>query len=409
MAKIKNILASEAINSRGYPTIFGKLILDDGHEVHTSVPSQEPLYNYQSVELKDNDKSRFNGKGVNHAVSHINNLIAPKLRGVSLDKQLEIDNWLIKADGSKNKSTLGVNTLLTISSLVAKAAAIDQKIPLYKYINSIFNKLVETKSTIDKLPAPIFPILIAGKHGQVNLDFKQFQIIPSSSFSYSKAYELGVDLYHLLRHLYKFSFSYNLDVLAALKNTIEKKGLAFGRELFLGINFGASSFYSGGRYLVQDKQQPITSEEYLKFIDASIIGKYFPLIVTDCISNEDWQNWTKLNASISKETYLVADELICSNKERIEKAIKEKACSSVVLRPNQIGTITETMLLIDLVRKNHLSYQIASDLGETNDNLIADFSVGVSAEFVNFGPPVHGENVSKYNRLLEIEREIAKK
>lgn len=408
MAKIKKIIASEIINSRGYPTLSGKLILDNDQEVSASVPSHEPLYNYQTVELKDGDPKRFAGNGVQKAVSYINDLISPKLTNISLDKQLEIDIWLTKADGTPNKKKLGVNTILLISYLIAKANALDQKIPLYKYINFLFNKVFGNDLKIEKVPSPIFPMLIGGKHGQINLDFKEFQIISSSSFSYSKAYEIGVDFYHLLRHLYKFNFNFNLDVITAIKDSVEKKGFAFGRNLFLGINFGANSYYSANHYSFTDKQQPIKSEEYFKFINDSIIKKYFPLIISDCFANEDWQNWKKLNQLISKETYFVADELICSNKLRLEKAIKEKACSGVVFRPNQVGTITETLKLIDFAKKNQISYQIASDLGETNDNFIADFSVGVGADFVNFGPPVHGENVAKYNRLLEIEKDISK-
>ncbi|PIQ72324.1 hypothetical protein COY13_04890 [Candidatus Roizmanbacteria bacterium CG_4_10_14_0_2_um_filter_36_35] len=406
MSTIKKITASEIINSRGYPAIFGKLILDDGQEVITSIPSFETVGDYQSRELRDNDKNRYNGRGVTQAVSYINELLGPKLQGVSPVKQLEIDNWLIKADGTKDKNRLGVNTLLTISYLVARAGAYEQKLPLFKYINSFFEKFFPPSVSLEKLPSPIFTLLIGGKHGQIDLDFKEFQIIPSSSFFYSQSYQAGVDLYHLLRELYKFNFSFNLDVIEAIKETVTKKGLAFSRDIFLGINFGASSYQTGSRYLIKDKQQSVSAEEYLNFIDKSIIKRYSPLIITDPLANEDWQNWQKLNSSISKEIYLTTDELIGSNKERLEKVIKEKICSSVTIRPSQIGTITETFGLIDIARKNKLSYQISSDFGETDDSFIADFSVGVGADFVNFGPPVHGENVAKYNRLLEIEREI---
>ncbi len=407
MSGIKKISASEVINSRGYPTIFGKLVLDNNQEVSISVPSLETVNDYQPVELKDNDLNRFNGHGVTRAVSYINNLIGPKLKGVSLSKQFEIDGWLIKSDNSKNKSALGVNTLLTVSSLVAKAGAKEQNLPLFKYINILFNKISQPALTIEKMPSPIFPLLMGGKHGQIDLDFKEFQVIPSSSFAYSRSYQVGVDLYHLLRELYKFNFTYNLDVIDAIKDSVEKKGLVFGRDIFLGINFGASSYHSGSRYSAKDKQQPVPSEEYLNFLEKSIITKYFPLIITDPFANDDWSSWAKLNSLISKETYQVADELVGSNKERLEKVIKEKAGSAVVVRPNQAGTITEAFGLIDIARKSQLNYLIASDLGETDDNFIADFSVGVGAEFVNFGPPVHGENVAKYNRLLQIEKEIS--
>ncbi|MCL4363670.1 hypothetical protein M1328_00335 [Patescibacteria group bacterium] len=406
MATIKKIVASEVINSRGYPTIYASLILDNDSKVSTSVPSLERLYDYQVMELKDNDENRFGGKGVSRAVSFINDLVGPKLKGVDLSKQLEIDDWLTKSDNTKTKRVLGVNTILTISRLVAKAAASDQKIPLFKYINNLFNKIVQPGASIDKLPSPIFPLMMGGKHGQVNLDFKEFQIVPSSSLTYSHSYQTGVDMYHLLRQMYKFSFSYNLDVVDAIKDTVERKGMVFGRDIFLGINFGASAFHSGNRYVIKDRQQPINGGEFLNFIFKSVLSKYSLLMATDPFSNEDWQNWNKLNELVPSETYLVADELVGSNKERLERAIKEKSCSAVIIRPNQVGTVTETIALVGIAKKSQISYQIGSDFEETNDNFIADFSVGIGTEFVNFGPPVHGENVAKYNRLLEIEREL---
>ena len=407
MATIKKISASEIINSRGYPTIFGKLVLDDNHEVTVSIPSLEAAFDYQSKELRDNDETRYNGLGVSRAVSYINNLLGPKLEGISPSKQLEVDSWLAKADGTKDKSRLGVNTVSTISFLVARAGAYEQKLPLFKYINSLFGRSFPPTISLEKLPSPIFTLLLGGKYGQVDLDFKEFQVIPSSAFSYSRSYQAGVDLYHLLRQLYKFNFSFNLDVVEAIKATVAKKELTFGRDIFLGIHFGASSYEKASRYFIKDKQQPVPVEEYLNFIDKSLIQRYLPLVITDALGHDDWGGWAKLSSSISNEIYLTGDDLIGSNRERLEKVIKEKTCSAVVIRPNQVGTVTETLGLIDMARKNKLSYQIASDLGETDDNFIADFSVAVAADFLNFGPPVHGENVAKYNRLLEIEREIS--
>ena len=405
MGKIKEIIATEIINSRGYPTISAKLILDDGLQVETSIPSGETLFDYQTKELKDNDPNRFNGFGVRNAVYYINQLIAPKLKGVSIEKQYEIDSWLVKADGTENKSKLGVNTLITISYLITKAAAFSYRQSLFQYINSLYKKITGNQLEFESLPSPIFSILKGGRHGQVNLDFREFQIIPSSAYSYSKAYELGVDLYHLLRHLYKFNFSYNLDVLTAIKNSLEKKELSFGKDVFLGIDFGASFYFSGRNYSFKDKDQPISSDEYYTFL-LEVIKKHSPFIITDCFAHEDWSNWIKLSSNIAKEIYLVGDDLIGSNKTRLEKAINQKAVSTVILRPNQIGTISETILLVDFLRKNQISYIFASDLGETSENLLADLSVGLASDFVSFGAPVHAENVSKYNRLLEIEKEL---
>jgi len=407
MSRIKNIIASEIINSRGYPTIYGRLITDKGEEVVASVPSHEQLYDFQRSELRDKDMNRFNGNGVQKAVSYINTLIAPKLKNVSVDKQSEIDNWLSKSNSGHNKDALGVNTTLIVSYLIAKAAAKCSRIPLYKYFNNFFKKVSDIVEEPVSIPSPIFPILKGGKHGQINLDFKEFQIIPSSAFGYFEAYQSGVDLYHLVRHAYKFGFNSNMDVIIALKDSVEKKGLAFGRDLFLGINFGATAFYSGNRYSFRDRQQPISSEEYIKFINEEILKKYSPLMIIDPMPNNDNQNWAKLQALVPKETYLVADTYISSNRDRLEKAIKDKLCSAVVIRPNQVGTLTETLLILDYAQRNQITCQLASELGETDEDIIADLSVGVQVDFVNFGPPVHSENVAKYNRLLEIDREIS--
>lgn len=406
--KIKNIIAREIINSRGYPTLEAKLITDDNLEVIASYPSFERLFDYQNFELQDNDQTRFAGRGVSKAVYYINNLIATKLKGVSIEKQIEIDNWLNLADQSKNKQILGVNTLHLISRLITKINAKYQQISLYQYINQLFNKIAHQSLSIEKLPSPIFPLLRGGRHSQANLDFKEFQIIPSSAFSYSKAYQLGVDFYHLIRHLYNFNFVFNLDVLSAIKEAIEKKNLILSQDVFIGIDFGASFYRQGNRYFIKDRQQPITIEEYINFIEKSIFEKYPSLIITDPFASDDWQNWIKFNQIIPKETYLAADELISNNKERLEKTIKDNLFSAIIIKPNQISTITDSLNLISLLKENEIAYIIASDLEETNDDFVADFAVGVGSEFVNFGPPVHGENIAKYNRLLEIEKEINK-
>ncbi len=405
---IKQIIAREIINSRGYPTIEAKIITSDSLEVSASSPCFDRLFDYQNFELQDNDQSRFSGRGVSKAVYIINNLISPKLQGVSIDKQLEVDNWLNLADNSKNKEKLGVNTINVISRLIAKINAKANGISLYQYLNQLFNKITHQSLSIEKIPNPILPLMRGGRHSQANLDFKEFQIIPSSAFSYSKAYQIGVDLYHLIRHLYNFNFELNLDVLVALKETIEKKDLNLTQDVFFGIDFGASFYHQDNRYLVKDRQQPITVEEYTNFLMKSIFEKYPTLIIIDPFSNEDWSSWQKFSKIVPQETYLTGDELIGSNKQRLERAIKDKIISAVVIRQNQVGSVTDTLNLLDLAIKNQITYIIASDLEETNDDFIADFSVAVGAEFINFGPPVHGENVAKYNRLLEIEKEIKK-
>lgn len=405
MAKIKNIVAREIINSRGYPTIEATLILDNEKEIKACYASFDRLFDYQNKELKDQEDDKNENQGVKKAVYLINNLLAPKLKDANPLKQFEIDNWLIKADNTPNKSKLGVNTIMTISLLLAKAGALIENIPLYLYFNYLYEKITKNKLKIEFFPSPIFTLLKAGLHAQIDLDIRQFQIVPSSSFSYSKAYKIGVDLYHQIRHFYKFNFSANTDVLTAIKNFIEKKGYKFGQDIFLSIDFGANNYHNSFGYNIKEKGS-INSQEYFKFITEEIIKNSSPLIIIDPFANNDEENWKRIYLNFNHELYIAVDDKFSSMQSQIEKNIKNKFFNTVIIKPNQIGTITEIILTIDFLKKNQVYFIISSDIGETNENYLADLSVGLDAEFVSFGPPVHGENVSKYNRLLEIENEI---
>lgn len=409
MGKIVKIQASEVINSRGYPTLFVSLKTDNNIQTSISIPSFEKKFPYQKYQLVDNDENRFSGKGVTKACYIINQLIDKKLKNVSLDKFLEIDNWLLQADPTKNKNKLGVNILSSISYVVAKAVAKEKNLHFYQYVNELYNQIFQEKIIIDKLPTPVFPLLMGSFHGQVNLDFKEFQIVPSSAFSYSQSYQIGVDLYHLFRHLYRFEFNYNLDAVEGIISTINKKNLKFERDVFLGINFSAENFYQNNLYQIKDKEQSISINEYFTWIEKTINQKYKPLILVDPFNNQDFESWKKLNALISQDSYLCADDLIGSDYERILKVIENKLVNTIVIRPGQTGTMIEFLKIVNLARKNNLSYIIASDLEETDDHFVADLAVGLKSEYINFGIPVHGENVVKYNRLLAIENEINKK
>lgn len=419
MAKIKKIYAYEIIDSRGYPTIEGKLILDNGISVTTSIPSGTSKGKSEAVELRDNDQTRFEGMGVTKAVSYINELLGPKLVGVSPLKQEEIDMWLVKADDTKNKSKLGGNTLLTISQLIVKAAAADLNVNLFKYINSLYQSLFNSQIPIERLPDPIFNIINGGKHANNNLEFQEFQIIPSSSYSFTDAYKIGIEVYHELQKVLKYrnanisvgeeggfapDFPTNLDAIEIINETIAQKNLKIGLDVFLGLDIAASHFFVDGKYHIKDKSHPMKVDEYLDFI-LKLTTNYSILVLEDPLDEDDWPDWIKLNQKITKNIYLVGDDLLTTNKERLEKAIREKACTTVLLKPNQIGTITETLQVIDLARKNNFNYIVSHRSGETNDSFIADFAVAVQADFVKFGAPARGERLAKYNRLWQIERE----
>ncbi len=401
MIVIKSIIANEILNSRGYPSIFARLILSDNREVSIAIPGYEENFNYQNKQLFDKEDNRFSGKGVKKAVYIINNLIAPKLRNVSALKQIEIDNWLNKADRTNNKEKLGVNTISTISYLIAKAGSLLSNSSLYQYINKLYNDNYQTKIKIEKIPIPIFTLLKGGKHGQVNLDFYEFQIIPSSQLNYIQAYDLGVHTYHNLRHQYKFMFTQNLDVFEAINEIFLQMGKKLGIDAFISINFRAEDYHKNNQYLLKDKLDPVNYDNYFKFIE-DILKKYSPLNITDIFSNKDIDNWKKICSLYSKEIYISIDNLFSGKKEKADFIIKNKIANTLILKPVQIGALTDLLSYVDFIKKNEINYIFASELEETNDTFIADLSVGLQSEFVSFSLPVHGENVAKYNRLLEI-------
>jgi enolase len=422
MATIKNIQAYEIIDSRGFPTIEGKLTLDDGRYVATSIPSGISVGKNEAVELRDQDANRFEGMGVLKPVAYINNLIAPKLVRVSPLKQVEVDNWLIKADGTKDKSRLGANTILTISQLFVKAGALISNQPIFQYINSLYEKMFKEKINLDRIPTPIFTLINGGSHSNNQLDFQEFQIIPSSANNFSTAYQKGVELFHQLKKILEFrnanisvgieggftpNLATNLDGLDILIETINKKKLRLGIDIFLGLDIAANHFFENNYYHIKDRPQPLSSEKYLEFI-LKLLENYRIIILEDPVSEDDWKGWQKLNSQLSQETYLVGDDLLSSNKDLLTKAIKENVCNSLVIKPNQIGTITEVIEVFHLAKKNNFTAIISHRSGETTDDFVADLAVGLQADFVKFGAPSRGECVVKYNRLWQIEREELK-
>ncbi len=419
MLKIKKIHAYEIIDSRGYPTIEGKLLLDNGQEVLSSVPAGTSIGKYEALELRDNDKTRFDGMGVSQAVTYINDLLGPKLVSVSPSKIADIDRWLIQADGTKNKSSLGANTCLLLSQLVAKGAAKEQGVSLFRYLNALYSLLFKSPIKIEKIPTPIFNVINGGKHANNNLDFQEFQIIPSSSYNFTQAYRMGIEFFHELGRVLAYrnanisvgeeggftpNFTTNFDALEVINETIAQKKYQLGVDIFLGLDIAASHFLKEDKYAIKDRSHPLKISDYFEYLK-DLLKRYSPLVLEDPLDQDDWTAWGKLSGLISKETYLVGDDLLTTNKERLMRAIKEKTCSTILIKPNQIGTITETLEVIDIARKNNFNYIISHRSGETNDSFIADLAVAVQSDFTKFGAPSRGERVAKYNRLWEIERE----
>lgn len=410
MSKVKQIIASEVLQSGSIPTISAKLVLDDNRFVETTVASDDENFPYQSHELRDGDEKRYDGKGVLRSINFINNLLAPKLVGISPLKLIEVDDWLTKADSTANKSRLGVNTLSAISTLFAKAGALESNIPLYVYLNNLFNKRYPGSIvTINGLPSPAVTVFKGGEKGNANFDFKEFMIIAPSSFTFSKALEMSNKIASSLKRMFKKgTLMTNTEGLNAIVQAIDESRLKLAIDLFIGLDFGAYFFEKGGSYSLRDKPQPLKNADYISFLDY-ISKKFFPLLLIDPITPEDWQTWKSLNDSLSKESYLVASDVIASNRERMKKAISEKICSSFMIRPHMVGTVTEIFDMVAQAKINSLSYIFSSSDRETNDSFIADLSVALQPDFVKFGFPRHGENFAKYNRMLEIEREMSKK
>ncbi len=419
MTTIQSIHAYEIIDSRGAPTLEAQLVLDNGLHARTSVPAAYSLFPNEAVDVRDEDPNRFFGRGVLHAASYINELIGPKLKGVSPEKLAEIDDWLVKADGTRNKSRLGVNTLLTVSQLIARAGAVANGIPLFKQLNNLYKKKYNEEIKISKIPTPIFNMINGGRHANSSMDFQEFQIIPSSSFSFGTAYQKSIELFSELKKVLEYrnattavgeeggfspNLSANLDALEILNETVSQLKMKMGLDMFVGIDMAASFFAKNNAYTIKDKSHAMHVDEYIAFIK-TITDNYSILALEDPLDNEDWAGWKKLTSLISSTIYIIGDELIRTSKDRLNFAIKDGSCTSFLLKPNQIGTISEIFELVRIARQNNVSYIAAGNMAETNDDFIADLAVAMQSEFVKFGAPILGERVAKYNRLWQIERD----
>jgi enolase len=415
---IKKIYAQEIIDSRGYPAVCGRLWLDNGAMVETSVPYSFASSKYEAWQLKDDLQNDRIGIGINKVVDYINNLLAPKLIGISPTKQKEIDYWLKVADTTENKSRLGANTMLIISQLILKAGAIANNLPIFQYLNQLYALNFKTKITIEKIPSPIFNIINGGKQANNDLNFQEFQIIPSSSLDFGHSYLLGIQIYHLLKQILIYRkasvalgdqggftpyFTSNIDAIEIIKETINNQKLKLGLEIFLGIDFAASSYYANQKYLIKEKSHPLNLEAYYEYLN-TIIKNNTLMFVEDPFESEDLISWQKINEEFGKEIYIVGDDLTGSNFKRVEKIINDQACNAIIIKPYQIGTITEMLELIEMLRKNSVTYIISAGNSETNDDVIADISVALQPDFIKFGAPSRGERVCKYNRLWDIER-----
>lgn len=418
MAKITRIWAREILDSRGIPTVEAACQLDSGQVTVSSVPAGTSTSTHEALELRDKDNKRFLGKGVLSAVSNVNKVLGPAIVGMDPTNQEKIDDKLKQIDGTENKSKYGANSILAISMVTAKAGAIASRQTLYTWINALAQKIGQKSSL--RIPTPIFNMINGGLHGAGNLDFQEFHIIPASSKTYSQGLQESVEVYmtigeNLARrgaiHSVGVEGGYapnlftNADALEVIVESIKETKYSLGRDLFLGLDVAASFFYKNGEYIIRDKTSPMNDNSMLEYYK-NLNNQYHLAILEDPFHEDAWESWAKLNTLLSGQLILVGDDLLATNPKRVEKAIKEKACNAILVKPNQIGTVTETLKVIKMARDASWKIVVSHRSGETNDWFIADFAVGVGADYVKFGAPARGERVVKYNRLLSIETEL---
>ncbi len=418
--KIHSLIAREILDSRGDPTIETMVILESGYRGIASVPSGTSLGKYESVELRDGDKKRYGGMGVLKAVANVHGAIASKIKGMDALDQGAIDKALIDLDGTADKHALGSNSILSVSLAVAVAASNAGRLPLYRYVNQVFKPFVDTQ--IKRIPTPTFNIINGGKHGAGNLDFQEFHIVPASNKSFSAALEMGVAVYNGVKQILKYrnavySVGYeggfapnlftNLDALGILSEAIKSSPYTFGVDIFFGLDLAASTFrQERGGYKIKDKPAALSSNDFIKYL-IELHKQYRLLILEDPLDEDDWESWGALSKEIGKDVLVVGDDLLATNPERLKRAIKEGACSAILAKPNQIGTLSEFLRVIAIAKQAGIKTIVSHRSGETNDSFIADLAVGVQSDYVKFGAPARGERVAKYNRLLQIEAELA--
>lgn len=407
---IENIFARQIIDSRGNPTIEVEVTLPFGIKGRSSVPSGASKGFFEAVELRDNDKSKFNGKGVLKAVENVNTKIAPLLIGQDAFYQENIDEIMINFDNTENKSHLGANAILGVSLATAKAVAKSYNIPLYRYLGGI-NAVT--------LPVPMFNILNGGKHADNNLDFQEFMIAPVGAENFSHALQIGSEVFHTLKMVLKNNnmttsvgdeggfapnLSSNAEGIELILEAIDKTGYNTN-QIKICLDIASSEFYENGRYNLKGERKSFDNKEMIDFLDEWV--KKYPIIsIEDGMAEEDWQGWELLTRKIGSSCQLVGDDLFVTNIKRLKKGAENKAANAILVKLNQIGTLTETLNTIRFAQKSGYKTIISHRSGETEDTFISDLSVAVNSGQIKTGSISRSERVAKYNRLIRIEQDL---
>jgi enolase len=412
MSAILDILAREILDSRGNPTVEVDVTLESGFGGRAAIPSGASTGEHEAVELRDGDKARYLGKGVQKAVANVNERIAPELIGMDASDQMGIDQILIDLDGTPNKSALGANAILGVSLACAKAAAAYLSLPLYRYLGGVY---------ANQLPVPMMNILNGGKHADNNVDLQEFMVVPVGAPSFREALRMGTEVFHHLKAILKGKgyntavgdeggfapdLKSNEEALAVIVEAIKQAGYAPGAEVAIALDPAASEFYQGGKYILQAEQKKERKASEMVAFYEDLVSRYPILSIEDGLAEDDWEGWRELTARLGGRVQLVGDDLFVTNRERLAKGIKEGVANSILIKLNQIGTLTETLAAIEMAKKAGYTAVISHRSGETEDTTIADVAVATNVGQIKTGSASRTDRVAKYNQLLRIEEEL---
>mgnify|MGYP000903908646 CR=1 FL=1 len=414
MSDIVSVHAREVLDSRGNPTVEVELVTEEGGFGRAIVPSGASTGVHEAVELRDDDKSRFGGKGVLKAVDNVNKIIAPKVIGFDVFDQVGLDNLMIKLDGTPNKGKLGANAILGVSLAAARAAANELGVPLYRYIGGTNAKI---------LPVPMMNVLNGGKHAISSVDFQEYMIIPAGAHSIHEAVRWGAEVFHALKKVladkkqntnvgdeggYAPSLKNNEEPYEVICEAIEAAGYVPGKDIFLGTDLASSEFFDKDKnmYNLWRSGEGLKTSDQMIDLISNLVDKYPLITVEDGLAEDDWDGWQKLYAKLGNKVQLVGDDLFVTNKARVEKGIKLQAANAVLIKVNQIGTLTETLDTMETTHRAGWVTIVSHRSGETEDTTIADLSVATNSEQIKTGSLSRTDRIAKYNQLMRIEEEL---
>ena len=407
---IKNVIGREVLDSRGNPTIEVEIHIDGNKSGRAIVPSGASTGTKEALELRDNDVARYRGKGVLKAVKNINKIIKKEIIGLNIENQKQIDSKLLEIDGTENKKNLGANAILGVSLATAHCRAIAKNIPLFKDFN-------EGEGLKYNLPIPFMNILNGGSHANNNVDIQEFMIVPVGAKSFSHAIQMGSEIFHSLKEILQAqghitavgdeggfapNLKSNIQAIELILEAIEKTSYKPFKDIFIALDVAASEIFHKNKYHLKSEKQTLTSDEMIKYYE-TLINNYPIISIEDGLDENDWNGWKELNKSIGTKCQIVADDLTVTNKLFLKEALKHDAINSILIKLNQIGTVTETIETINLAKKNGISTMISHRSGETEDTTISDLAVGLNAGQIKAGSLCRTDRVSKYNQLLRIE------